>query len=368
MKVNINRAAFAEALGLLTTVVPARTPKPILRCILIIAEENVISLKATDLEAGILYTLQQVQVEKTGEVVIPADKIASVVRESSDDTLTLEAEDGACKITGSDSYYHIYGQQASAFPAVPGFDGQADIEVNLKTLQEGVAQCLFATAKESTRYALNGVLWEVKGKKLSLVATDGRRLAKSRVNLAEAPSKKSETTKIIVPAKTLGILERLSGSEKDIVKIKLVDNQVLISCANVVVSSNLVEGSFPKYEDIIPTDSDKKLYLSTEAVLSAVRRAALLTSEESRGVRIAISKERIIFSSRTPETGDAEIQLPIDYKGEPIEIGFNPQFIIDALRVMPEQEFEFELGQPDRPALMKCGKDFLYVLMPINLS
>jgi len=368
MKVNINRAAFAEALGLITTVVPARTPKPILRCILIIAEEKSVSIKATDLEAGIFYTIPQVQVEKAGEVVIPADKLASVVRESTDETLTLEADEGACEITGSDSHYHIFGQQAGSFPTVLAFDGQADMEVSLKTLQSGVAQCLFATAKESTRYALNGVLWEIKGKKLSLIATDGRRLAKSRISLVETPSKKIEAAKIIVPAKALGLLERVSGSEKDAVKIKLVDNQILLSCGNVVISSNLVEGTFPKYEDIIPTDYDKKLHLSTEATLSAVRRAALLTSEESRGVRLAVSKGKIVFSSRAPETGDAQVQLPIDYKGEPIEIGFNPQFIIDALRVMPEAEFDMEFGQPDRPATMKCGKDFLYVLMPINLS
>jgi DNA polymerase-3 subunit beta len=129
-----------------------------------------------------------------------------------------------------------------------------------------------------------------------------------------------------------------------------------------------VEGNFPKYEDIIPTDYDKKLTLPTEATLSAVRRSALLTSEESRGVKLSIGKDNLLFSCRAPETGDAQINMAISYKGEPIEIGFNPQFFVDVLRVIKTPEFELELGQPDRPGLIKSGKDFLYVLMPISLG
>jgi DNA polymerase-3 subunit beta len=136
----------------------------------------------------------------------------------------------------------------------------------------------------------------------------------------------------------------------------------------VVISSNLVEGNFPKYEDIIPTDYDKKLTLPTEATLSAVRRASLLTSEESRGIKLAVEKEKLVFSGRAPETGDAQVDMPIAYKGDSIEIGFNPQFLMDALRVITSPEFELELGQSDRPGLIKSGTTFLYVLMPINLG
>jgi DNA polymerase-3 subunit beta len=368
MKLNINRAALAEALNLLISVVPARTPKPVLRCLRMTASDKDVRFRATDLEVGINCVVYEVQVEKKGEVVVPADKIAAVVRESTDEVLAIEAGEGLCKITGSDSHFTIYGQPEGTFPEVPGFEGPADIEVSLENLQAGVEQCLFATAKESTRYALNGVLWEVKGKKLTMVSTDGRRLARTRVNLSAAPSEKTEKSKIIVPAKTLSLLDKIGAKDKDVVAIKFVDNQVILSCGNVVVSSNLVEGTFPKYEDIIPTDYDKKLTLPTESALSAVRRSALLTSEESRGVKLAIGKDTLVFSSKAPESGDAEISMPVSYKGEPIEIGFNPQFIMDALRVLPEQEFELELGQSDRPGLIRCGKDFLYVLMPISLG
>jgi len=368
MKLNFNRSALSEALGLLTLVVPSRTPQPILRCVRITADAKSVRLCATDLEVGINYLVREVEIEQPGEVIVPADHLAGVVRESVDEVLSLEAEEGICKITGADSHFTIYGQEAGQYPAVPTFDGVGDIEINLGNLQAGIKQCLFAAAKESTRYALNGVLWEIKGKKLSLVATDGRRLARSRVDLVSAPGEKIAKAKIIVPAKTMALLDKLGGGDKDSVLVKLIDNQVLIGCADVVISSCLIEGNFPKYEDIIPKDYDKKLTLPTEAVLSAARRAALLTSEESRGIRLAIGKETIVFSGRAPETGDAQVEMGVDYKGEPIEIGFNPQFLIDALRVIQTAEFDLELGQADRPGLIKSGANFLCVLMPINLG
>jgi len=368
MKVNFNRAALAEALGLLTSVVPGRTPKPILRCVQITAEEKEVRICATDFEVGINYLVSEVQVEEAGEVVVPADRLAAIVRESADEVLLLEAAEGTCEIKGADSHFTIYGHEPGQYPVVPGFEAKADIEITLGNLQAGIEQCLFATARESSRYAINGVLWEIKDKKLMLVATDGRRLARCRVKLALAPPKDKAPANIIVPAKAMGLLDKMGGGEKDTVAVKLVDNQILISCANVVISSNLVEGNFPKYEDIIPTDYEKKLKLSTEAALSAVRRSALLTSEESRGIKLSIEKNKLVFSCRAPETGDAQVDMPIDYKGEPIEIGFNPQFLIDVLRVIKTPEFEFELGQPDRPGLIKSGTNFLYVLMPINLG
>jgi DNA polymerase-3 subunit beta len=337
-------------------------------CICIKAEDNTARVCATDLEVGMSYIISEVQVEKAGAIAVPAERLAAIVRESADDVLVLQAKEGTCEVIGADSHFTIYGQQADTYPAVPSFDGPAQMEVALNSLQEAISQCLFATAKESTRYALNGVLWEIKGKKLSLVATDGRRLARSRLNLTSVPDKKITEAKIIVPAKTMGLLERLGADKKDTVAVRLVDNQILFSCNNIIISSNLVEGNFPKYEDIIPTDYQKKLSLSTEAVLSAVRRSSLLTSEESRGIRLSISSGSMTFSGRAPETGDARIDMPIEYKGEAIEIGFNPQFLIEILRVIKAPQFEMELGESDRPGLIKSGQNLLYVLMPISLG
>lgn len=367
MKANFNRAALAEALSLLTSVAPSRTPKPILKCVQITAEGKEVRICATDMEVGINYSISEVQVEEAGEVIIPADRLAAIVRESVDEVLVMEATDGKCEITGSDSHFTIYGHEPGQYPVVPGFEGDAEIEIGLTNLQTGIGQCLFATAKESSRYAINGVLWEIKDKKLIMIATDGRRLARCKVNLASAP-KENVPSNLIVPGKAMGLLDKIGGTDKDVVAIKLLDNQILMSCANVVISSNLVEGNFPKYEDIIPTDYDKKLTLSTEATLSAARRASLLANEESKGIQLSLEKGKIVFSGRAPETGDAQVDMAIDYDGEPMQIGFNPQFLIDALRVITASDFVLELGDPDRPGLLKSGTSFLYVLMPINLG
>lgn len=370
MKVNFSRDALSGVLSLLTSVVPSRTPKPILQCVRISAQQKEVRMSATDLEVGMNCLVGGVQVEEPGEVVVPADKLAAIVRESADEVLSVETDENTCYIRGADSQFTIYAQDPSQYPTIPTLDGTAFIEIPLNVLQAAISQCLFATAKESTRYAINGVLWEIKGRKLSLVATDGRRLARSRISLGKQSDTAGEgsQSQIIVPVKTMALIEKLVSSDQESVAVKLVGNQLILSCGNVVISSNLVEGNFPKYDDIIPTDYDKKMKLSTQGVLSAVRRAALLTSEESRGIKLSIGKNILVFSSRAPETGDAEIKMPIAYEGEPIDIGFGPQFLVDVLRVIHTDDFELELGQSDRPGLIRSGPDFIYVLMPINLG
>jgi len=348
--------------------VPHRTPKPVLKCVKIDAQAQEVRLSATDLEIGLDYTISEVKVDQTGQAVLDAERLAAIVRESTDEVLTLDMKDSTCEIRGTDSSFLVYSQDPEQFPTVPALSAAPDIVVNLELLKAGTRRCLFATAKESSRYAINGVLWETKGKKLVLVATDGRRLARTRVSLSKAGSEAAEKQSIIVPAKTMTLLERLGADEKDEVTVQISGSHLLISCAHVVINSNLVEGSFPKYEDIIPKDLDKKINLSCDVVASAVRRASLLASEESKGIKLSFSHNSLMFSGRAPEAGVAEIKMAIEYDAEPISIGFNPQFLIDVIKVIPGSEFEINLGQPDRPGLIKSGSDLLYVLMPINLA
>jgi DNA polymerase-3 subunit beta len=368
MKVKFNRAALSEALALVTTVVPARTTKPILQGLKIDAGEKGVLISATDFEIGITCSISQAQVEEKGEAVVPAERVAAIVRESVDEVLEFQAAEGTCHLRGADSHFTIYGYPPDQYPAVPGLDGQAQIKVNLAKLQEAVEHCLFATAKENTRYALSGILWEAIGKKLTLVGTDGRRLAKYKLTLADEADKKLETEKIIVPAKTMALLERIGAGEKDEAVVRFVNNRIIIACGSIVISSTLIEGNFPKYEEIIPTDYKNKIQLNTAATLSAVRRAALLTNEDSKGVKLALSKKALMFTSRAPEMGDAEIAMEVDYKGETMEIGFNPQFLVDVLKIIREDSFELQLGQPDRPGLVKSGANYLYIVMPVSLS
>jgi DNA polymerase-3 subunit beta len=174
--------------------------------------------------------------------------------------------------------------------------------------------------------------------------------------------------KAIVPAKALNLIEKLIDDPQEMVGIQIRENQVILHTSNATLTSNLVEGQFPPYEDVIPKDTDKKMTAPTADFLSAVRRSALLTTEESKGVRLAFNKKGLVLTSRSPESGEATINFPCKFEGSDIEIGFNPQFVADALRVADTDEISLELTAPNRPGLLKAGANFLYVIMPVNLQ
>lgn len=379
MKVICNRGALLEALTVAGNVVAARTPKPVLQCVKLTADNDRLTVAATDLEVAIRYSDNQVQIEQGGEVLVPADKLRDIVRESVDDTLSIEVsveKDGAdgggaggtfAHIRGQDSHFKIFTQKAADFPPVPDFEGEAGFEVNGGQLKRLIGQTLFAAAKETQRYAINGVLLVAKAKKLSLISTDGRRLAMANGDLITDRLGK-DGAKAIIPAKAMTMMDKLIDDPEEAVAFQVRENQVIVHTSSATLTSNLVEGQFPPYEDVIPKDTDKKMSAATADFLSAIRRAALLTTEESKGVRMAFGKKGVVLTSRSPESGEATINFPCKYEGGDVEIGFNPQFLTDALRVVDSDEITLELSAPNRPGLVKGGPDFLYVIMPVNLQ
>jgi DNA polymerase-3 subunit beta len=368
MKAICNRGAFLDALNLTGNVVAARTPKPVLQCLKLTADANSLTVAATDLEVAIRYRDNQVQIEQQGETLVQADKLRDIVRESIDDTLSIEITGDTANIRGQDSHFKIYTQKATDFPPIPDFEGEADVQITGGALKQLIGQTLFAAAKESTRYAFNGVLVVVKGKKISLVSTDGRRLAMAKGDLAPGDKLDKDGKKAIIPTKALQLIEKLIDDPEEQVAIQIRENQVIFHTSSATLTSNLVEGQFPPYDDVIPKDVDKKMSASTADFASAIRRAALLTTEESRGVRLAFSKKGLVLTSRSPESGEATINFPCKFEGTDIEIGFNPLFLVDALRVVSTDEVTLEMTAPNRPGLLKAGADFLYVIMPVNLQ
>jgi DNA polymerase III subunit beta len=201
------------------------------------------------------------------------------------------------------------------------------------------------------------------------VATDGRRLSQARGDLSSSKSEKDkEGAKAIVPAKALNLIDKLIDDPEEAVAFQVKENQILVHTSSATLTSSLVEGQFPPYEDVIPKDTDKKMAASTADFLSAIKRGSLLTTEESKGVRLAFSKKGLVLTSRSPEAGEAEIKFPCKYEGSDVEIGFNPQFLIEALRVVDTDEISLEMTAPNRPGLLKGGTNFLYVIMPVNLQ
>jgi DNA polymerase-3 subunit beta len=373
MKVICNRGALLEALSVTSNVVQARTPKPVLQCVKVTAADDRLTIAATDLEVAIRYSDTQVQIEEPGETLVPADKFRDIVRESVDDTLAIETSadktggETFANIRGQDSHFKIFTQKVADFPPVPDFTGEADFELPGGQLKQLIGRTLFAAAKESGRYNFNGVLIVAGGKKVDFISTDGRRLAMAKGDLATDKLPK-DGAKVIIPSKALSLIDKLIDDPEEMVGFQVRENQVIFHTSDATLTTNLVEGQFPPYEDVIPKDTDKKMTAATADFLSAIRRAALLTTEESRGVKMHFSKKGLVLTSRSPEAGEATINFACKYEGDDVEIGFNPGFLTEALRVVDSDEISLEMSAANRPGLLRGGANFLYVIMPVNLQ
>lgn len=371
MKVTLPRQEFQDALAAVSTLTGGRTTKPILACVRLKAAADKVQLSATDGEAGLKLSVAAVTMKKGGEVVVSAARLFEIVREMQDVEVTLESDDKHCTIRGEGSEFKIFVSNPADFPPTADFDDEADLVIDGLALRRMIALTIYAAARETSRYAINGVQWEKEGKKLYLVATDGRRLARAGGSIREA---RAADFKAIIPSKALNVFERVFTPPKDAegwrIDIKVTPNQVLIRANDRVLSTVLVEGNFPDYQSVIPRDNDKLIRLNRLEFHSAVRRAALLTTEESRAVRLNFEKNQLTITSQAPEQGEARVQMPAEYAGTPISIGFNPAFIGDALRVMTNDVIGLELKEGFRPGIIygEDKADFLYVVMPVSLN
>ncbi|MBN1942867.1 MAG: DNA polymerase III subunit beta, partial [Phycisphaerae bacterium] len=313
MKVIAQTAGLQDALALAGSIVQTRTPKPVLQCVKLIADDDALTLLATDLEVGCRYKITAVKVEQPGEALIPADRLNGIVRESSgDESLTIETEKDACVVKGAGSKFKIFSYDPAEYPAIAEFPGEADFQIPAAVLTDMIGKVLFATAKAHSHYAISGVLWEASGKKLQLVATDGHRLAQAKGSLA----KSAQSASAIVPAKLMGLMQRI-GDADGALAVKILENQILVKTDRAMVVSSLVQGNFPKYADVIPKECNRKAAVNTAEFAHRIRQAALLTNEESRGVKLSFQAKAVTLSSRAPETGEAEVECPIALEGEP---------------------------------------------------
>jgi DNA polymerase-3 subunit beta len=395
MRVVCDRDALRGAVNLVAGVVNTRSPKPQLACIRLTAEKlgsaGVLTLEATDAEISLRLTLLQVKVDQPGAALVPADKLRQIIgAEDNEPTLTIETDGATVHIRGADAHFQVFGYPASDFPELASFAAITAGKAGPKPkdafttpaglLTSLISKTLFASARENTRYAINGVLMKRYDKTLEMVATDGRRLALCKAPVPGVDKLEGRPASCIVPAKALGLLLKIAGDAEESVAVAVTDTQAVFAIgataadgtgARATLATSLVEGTFPPYEDVIPKDLDKRATFDRDVLGSAVRRAALLTNEESRGVRLTFrgQQRQLELASRAPEVGEATINVDLPaYDGDDVEIGFNPQFIAEALRVIPETQVIMELKSSSRPGLIKAGSDFVYVVMPVNLQ
>lgn len=368
MKITCNRESLLSSFQTAATIAPSRSPKPILQNVKIEAKKSGTILMATDMELGIRITAQDVEVETEGSAVLPVARFGALLRENSDEKLHITADDQGIKVKGERSEFNLPAQNPDEFPNVEEFSDDSYFEVNAMGLKELIRRTLFATDTESSRYALGGVLLEFDKKTITAVGTDGRRLAKMETSINVVGGYSGSDSMTIVPSKSMQLIDRALVADAEAqVQIVARPNDVLIRSANATIYSRLVDGRFPKWRDVIP---DKRagvdIEMSVGPTFSAVRQAAIVSSDDSRGIDFTFGNGSLILSGNTAEVGQSRVEMPISYDGDNIVLSLDHRFVSDFLKVLgSDKKFNVNVADSDSAALCTTEDGYSYVLMPL---
>ncbi len=365
MKITCHREKLLSAFQTASSVAPTRSPKPILQNVKFEASGQNATLLATDLEIGVRYEVSGVEIGAAGSVLLPIQRFGSILRESSDESLTLESDGQGTVIRGERSEFRLPGEDPGEFPAVSGFEEAAYQEVPARLFREAIRRTVFATDNESTRYALGGVLLELEADKLVAVGTDGRRLAKMEGPAASHGNLEQRT--LIVPGRAMHLLERAIADDDGEIFIAGRTNEVLVKSPRAVIYARLLEGRFPRWRDVFPQrEGAVQIELAIGPLYSAVRQAAIATSEESRGVDFGFSSGKLVLTAQAAEVGQSRVELPISYEGGELTITMDPRFVNDFLKVLDaEKTVTIDVKDGDSAALFTTDDGYGYVVMPL---
>jgi len=364
MKFSATKEKLLEGLQQVQNVVSTRTTLPILSNVLLQAKEGAVHLTTTDLDVGVRGSFEA-NVDKTGATTLPARRLFTIIRELPSSEISVEVDGkNAASIRSGQSFFKILGLPEEEFPPLPKFEDAKMVTMRQKDLHDGLRKTAYAISTDETRYVLNGVLFSFKENKLTLVATDGRRLAMLDIEL-EFP--RSHEADIIVPTKAVTELQRLLKDDGE-VKISVGSGQIAFDLNNTLLVSKLIEGNYPNYKQVIPSEAKERVTLERETFLNSLRRVSLLASDKSNSIKLNFSKNNIEITANTPEVGEARESLPVAYKGRDFSIAFNPEFLMAPLRNLTEDEVFFDLIDEMSPGVLKIQTPFLYVLMPMRVS
>lgn len=378
MKLRVAKERILDGLNQVQNVVSTRTTLPILSNVLLKASGNALQLTTTDLDVGIRCEIE-VDVAKPGATTLPARRLFSIIRELPTSEIELDVDDkNVASIKCGSSFFKIMGMAEEEFPPLPKFDGKRDFNLSQAVLRDMLKKTSYAISNDETRFVLNGVFLSFKNEKLTIVATDGRRLALVEHDLEFAKANEQD---VILPTKAVNELLRLLTDQGD-VKIQIGENQIAFQLtkpaatkdqpaeqkSSLLLVSKLVEGTYPNYRQVIPGECKERVALEREGLLTALRRAALLTSDKSNSVKLTFGKNNLGISANTPDVGESRESLAINYKGKEMSIAFNPEYMMDPLRNLDADEVFIELIDELSPGVIKINAPFLYVLMPMRMS
>ena len=375
MKFKINQDHFSNGLQQVLNVVAARSTMPILSNVLIEAEEEHISLTTTNLDLGIRCRIKA-EVTDTGSITLPVRKLATIVKELPVNEVFLEtSEKNQAKITSGGSLFKIMGISSEEFPPLPTFENRKVFELSQDEIVNMLKSVSYAQSTDENRYILNGVYFNFADEKLTLVATDGRRLGLTGLDLEVS---EENAGSLILPAKTVAELERLMGKGEK-VNIAFNDRQAAFEIGldeagdsglvdHLYLVSKIVEGNYPNYRQVIPKETEHRVKIERELMLECVHRAALVTSDKSNSVKIKVSKNLLEISGQSTEYGESHESMAIAYDGPEVQVAFNPQFLMEPLKALNKDEVFFEFKDELSPGLFKTLDNFICVIMPLRLN
>ena len=365
MKFSVAKDKLLEGLQTVQNVVGSRTTLPILSNVLIRAGEGVLRLTTNDLDVGISCEITA-QIDSDGGTTLPVRRLAGIVKELPAADVLVEVDGkNVATIRCGQTLFKMHGLAEEEFPALPRLADAKVFNLKQKDLKDGLRKTAYAISTDETRYVLNGILFSFKENKLTMVATDGRRLALVDIENIEFP--RSQEVDIIVPAKCVTELQRLVAEEGEL-KMTVGENQVSFEVNGKLLVSKLIEGNYPNYRQVIPAEPKERVTIERGLLFDAVRRVSLLSSDKSNSVKLNFAKNNLEITANTPEVGEAHEDMAVNYKGKDLSIAFNPQFLQDPLRNLVEEEVHFELIDEMSPGVLKVGSPFLYVLMPMRIS
>ena len=369
MNLTIAKDQIIAGLQAVQNVVTSRTTLPILSNVLMRAADGKVEFTATDLDVTVACSVEA-KVTKPGATTVPVKKLFGIVRELSGGEIEIETDEkNVTSIRSGSSYFKIHGLAAEEFPPLPKFKDDKKVGLSQEAVRAMLKKTSFAVSTDESRYVLNGIFMSLKDGKMTLVATDGRRLAlvDEEVEISE-----KSAGEFIVPAKAISELNRLL-QDKGEVEIKFGENQSSFALKDdkgfsVLLITKLIEGNYPNYRQVIPGEARERIAINREELLQALRRAEIMTSEKANSVKLTFGKNQLSITANSPEVGEARETLAVNYKGKEMAIAFNPRCLIDPLAALAEDEVFIELIDELSPGVLKINGPFLYVVMPMRLS
>lgn len=368
MRFTISREKLQEGLGAVAASVPAKTTLPVLANLLVETTDRGIRLSGTDLDMAVSTELSA-DVDAQGAITIPAKKLAEIVRELPSAPVKVGAM-GEQRITleCGRARFKLLGLPRDEFPSFPAVRFDESWRVRSGELQKLITHTAFAASTEESRPILNGVLWELRPDRMRMVATNGHRLAKMELPIASAGAPSGD---LIVPPKALEQIRRLFPAEEEL-EIARGDNHLGFRSPFTAVYTRLIEGPYPNYEQVIPKDNDRVALADKNALFAALKRMSVIASDQTHRIRLSFNAGMLKFSVQTPDLGEAQDELPISYEGDPLDIGFNANYLLEILRFVPTDEVRLTFKAPERAATLEPvgwqepGK-FLALVMPLRL-